>query len=251
MSNNNPSLEDKKKKKKSSFREYAEAIAIAVLIALFIRSFGLEAFKIPSSSMIPTLMIGDHIFVNKFVYGLRLPLTKYRFLEFKKPERGDFIVFMYPKDEGKDYIKRVIGLPGDEVEIDDDNVYVNGEEVKRDEVEVKNQKKKEDLTVVGSEDYKKIPYFKGWKRFTFYEQDLDDKDFLIQYEDYAYRNKKTFTVPEDYYFVMGDNRDNSSDSREWGFVPDENVKGKAMFVWLSLDKDRGGIRFNRFGKWIK
>lgn len=239
------------KKKKSTFREYVEAILTAVLIALVIRSFGIEAFKIPSSSMIPTLLIGDHIFVNKFIYGLRIPLTKIRFAEFSQPKRGDVIVFMYPEGESKDFIKRVVGLPGDMINVSGTEVYVNGEKFARRDLTVSASGPDKKLDVSGSEYYKTIPFFAGWNRFDYFEEQIGKNDFIIQYEKNIYRRDGAFEVPEDSLFVMGDNRDNSSDSREWGFVPLENVKGKAMFVWLSLDKERGGIRLGRTGKWIR
>jgi len=248
--NNNPIDLEKPKKKKSTFREYFEAILTAVLIALFIRSFGIEAFKIPSSSMVPTLLIGDHIFVNKFIYGLRLPLTKIRFLEFRKPKRGEVIVFMYPQDEGKDFIKRVVGLPGDTVTAMGTRLYVNGKEVPHEALTAKPVEGSDKLSVSGSEEVDTIPNFRGWRRFEFFEEEHDDEDYVVQFEKNVFRRDGSFQVPEDHLFVMGDNRDNSSDSREWGLVPMENVKGKAMFVWLSLDKEKGGIRFRRIGTWI-
>jgi signal peptidase I len=249
MSNNN-SVAGNNKKKKSSFREYAEAVITAILIALLIRSFGIEAFKIPSSSMIPTLMIGDHIFVNKFIYGLRIPLTKIRFFEFRKPERGDVIVFIYPKDESKDFIKRVLGLPGDSIRIENENVFVNGKEIPIKEISVFPNKSEDKLMISDSESHKTLPYFRQWRRFDFFDTDIGKEDVIIQYEKNIYHRSGEFNVPENHLFVMGDNRDNSSDSREWGYVPLENVKGKAMFVWLSLNKEKGGIRFKRIGEWI-
>ncbi len=248
--NNNPIDLEKPSKKKSTFREYFEAILTAVLIALFIRSFGIEAFKIPSSSMVPTLLIGDHIFVNKFIYGLRIPLTKIRFLDYRKPKRGEVVVFMYPQDEGKDFIKRVVGLPGDTVTSMGTRLYVNGKEVPHAPLTVEPIEGSEKLAVYGSEENNMIPDFRGWRRFEFFEEENDGEDYIVQYEKNVFRQDGSFQVPEGHLFVMGDNRDNSSDSREWGLVPMENVKGKAMFVWLSLDKEKGGIRFRRIGTWI-
>lgn len=250
MNNNYPEIQNKPKKKKSTFREYAEAIITAILIALFIRSFGIEAFKIPSSSMVPTLMIGDHIFVNKFVYGLRIPLTKIRFFEFRKPKRGDVVVFIYPEDEHKDFIKRVIGLPGDVVNVQGEDLFVNGQRIPKEPVKVTNSDNGKELIVSDNGNIEAIPFFRTWRRFNFFEEELGEEDVIIQYEKNTYHKNGEFKVPENHLFVMGDNRDNSSDSREWGFVPLENVKGKAMFVWLSLNKEKGGIRFDRIGTWI-
>ncbi len=231
----------------------------AVLIAFVIRSFIVEPFKIPSSSMVPTLVIGDHIFVNKFIYGLRIPLTKIRFFQFKTPERGDVIVFLYPDDESKDYIKRVVGLPGDKLRFEGTNVYVNGEKMPHETVVLGKTDDKRVLKVVSGDWGKKLPYVPGWQNLEIFKEETGKADHLVQYErDLYYRPLGSFagvhhgeiTVPEGKYFVMGDNRDNSADSREWGFVPHENLKGKAMFVWLSLDNDHGWLRWKRFGSGI-
>jgi signal peptidase I len=212
-------------KKKGGVREYAEALFSALLIAFFIRSFAVEAFKIPSGSMIPTLLVGDHIFVNKFIYGLRLPFTKIKLLNLETPKRGEAIVFIYPLDESKDFIKRVVGLPGDKIRLDGNEIYINGAKLERKELGVEN----------------------GFEEET---ENLGGRNHLVQYLDRTAFGKREITVPPDHLFMMGDNRDNSSDSREWGFVPIENVKGKAMFIWLSIDYDNTTIRWNRFGKWI-
>lgn len=183
-------------RKKSVFREYLEAAAIAVLLALFIRSFIVQAFKIPSGSMEPTLLIGDHILVNKFLYGIRVPFTQKILFPLKDPGREDVIVFIYPVDKTKDFIKRVIGLPGDKIEVVDGKIHINGK-----------------------------PY--------------DDK--YGYYADTAAKGSNPggnyhygpVTVPENQLFVMGDNRDHSYDSRFWGFVPAESVKGKAFIIYWS------------------
>lgn len=247
-------------KKKSKLREYIEALVTAVIIAFFIRSFIVEPFKIPSSSMVPTLLIGDHIFVNKFIYGLRIPLTKYRFWKFSEPKRGDVVVFLYPEDESKDFIKRVVGLPGDKVKFDGTNVLVNGEKLTHDKLEVEPDPKDERLLDVIKGPWNgKLPYFAGWPNYDFYKEDLGAAKHLTQYEREAvWRSVGKFVaqhggevvVPEGHLFAIGDNRDNSSDGREWGFVPMDNLKGKAMFVWLSLDNDHGWVRWKRFGSWI-
>lgn len=242
---------NKAKKKKGVVREYVEALAVAVLVALFIRSFIFEAFKIPSGSMIPTLSIGDHIFVNKFIYGLRIPLTRTRFFRFTELERGDVVVFIYPEDEGKDFIKRVMGLPGDRVHIDRENITVNDLPIKRHPVEVNPYPgDRRRLLVRDSREYA-IPFVRGWRDFDFYEELTGSSEHIVQYERYMERPTYDIIVPPNSYFVMGDNRDNSADSREWGFVPDGNIKGKAMFVWLSIDRDHGGVRWREFGRWVK
>jgi signal peptidase I len=238
-------------RKKSLFREYAEALITAVLIALVIRAFVIEAFKIPSGSMLPTLSIGDHIFVNKFVYGLRVPFTTWRIVDFREPRRGEVVVFVYPVDRSKDFIKRVIGLPGDRVLVEGKNVWVNGEIFPTRRAEVSEFPGDRRRLVVRDGKQRTIPFVRGWRDFDFFEEDAGGAEHLVQYERNLERNSFEAVVPPGHYFVMGDNRDNSADSREWGFVPKENVKGKAMFVWLPLDKDHGGIRWHEFGRWIE
>lgn len=225
-------------RKKSKLREYVEAIVSALLIAFVLRSFVIEAFKIPSGSMIPTLLVGDHIFVNKFIFGLRVPFTHHYLFRLGEPKRGDVIVFIYPVEEDKDFIKRVVGLPGDRLEIVDNEIKINGEVVGRQSLDAKQ---------VQSE----IPLFPGWEHYDFFEERLGDVTHLVQLDHTSQPEKVAVAVPPDSYFMMGDNRDNSADSREWGFVSRSYIKGKAMFVWLSWDSDGGGVRWNRFGHWIK
>ena len=232
-----------KKSKKGAFREYTEAIIVAVLIALFLRVFVIEAFKIPTGSMIPTLKIGDHIFVNKFIYGLRIPYTKIRFFDFSKPKRGDVAVFIFPLDNSKDYIKRVIGLPGDTIEVMDNTVYVNGGLI--------DKALQEDRAILKNEE--------DTNQFDLFKEQTGGKQHFTQYlkfdepQHYGPRS-----VPPDKIFVMGDNRNRSYDSRGWGFVPMSNIKGKAMFIWLSLNPNHRypwirlpRIRWERFGKLIR
>ena len=241
---------DLSKKRKSVFREYLEALITAGLIALFIRAFVIEAFKIPSGSMIPTLSIGDHIFVNKFIYGLRIPLTTLRYFEYREPKRGEVIVFVYPADRSKDFIKRVIGLPGDDIHIEGTTVSVNGVPLPKTPVEVSEDPADKRALLVKGAAVEKIPYVPDWQNVEFYEEETDGVKHLVQYEKNLARMPADAKVPVGSYFVMGDNRDNSADSREWGFVPEGNLKGKAMFVWLSLDKDQGGVRWREFGRWV-
>jgi len=200
-------------KRKGAIREYAEAILIALAIALVIRTFVVQAFKIPSGSMIPTLEIGDHILVNRFIYGFRIPYTRVRLLPFTTPQRGDVIVFVYPEDNSKDFIKRVVGVGGDTVEIKDKRVYVNG-------------RAWEDPFGVYT-DPRVLP------------KSMDPRD-----------NFGPVKVPPDELFVMGDNRDNSRDSRYWGFVHVGEVKGKAFLIYYSWDSSNHGIRWGRIGKII-
>lgn len=245
-------IEPYHRRKKGKVREYIEAIASAVLIALLIRSFAVEAFKIPSASMVPTLMIGDHIFVNKFIYGLRIPFTKVRFFQYRTPLHGDIIVFIYPEDEGKDFIKRVVGLPGDKIRVDGDDLYVN--DVKQEHTTLSvmtDPTDKRRLLVEDNPFWQQIPFVSHWQDFNFFNESLGDVNHLVQYERDLYHPEHEYTVPAGHLFAMGDNRDHSSDSREWGFVPMDNIKGQAMFVWLSWDSDHGGIRWKRFGHWIR
>ena len=186
----------KKGKKKGVFREYAEAAAIAIILALFIRTFVVQAFKIPSGSMEPTLLVGDHILVNKFLYGVKIPFTNATLIPVSEPKRGDVIVFIYPVDKSKDFIKRVIGLPGDKIEIIGKKIHINGREWEDE---------------------------KG-----FYS---DQGRGAARYE--GKTNFGPVTVPEGHLFVMGDNRNHSYDSRFWGFVPVSSVKGKAFIIYWS------------------
>lgn len=184
--------------KKSVLREYAEAIIIALVLALFIRSFVVQAFKIPSGSMLPTLQIGDHILVNKFYYGIKNPFTGSIFIPIATPHRKDIIVFKYPENPSIDYIKRVVGTEGDRIQIKNKTLFVNGSP---------------------------LPVAQAIHL---------DKETLPS-EESARDNFGPITVPEHSLFVMGDNRDNSHDSRFWGFVPLDNVRGKAFIIYWSWD----------------
>lgn len=184
------------KKKKGVWREYGEAAIIAILLALFIRTFVVQAFKIPSGSMVPTLLVGDHIFVNKFVYGIKIPFLQKTLVPVKNPKRGDVIVFIYPVTKDKDYIKRVIGLPGEKIEINGKKIHIDGK--------------------LFNDPYG--DYRNGLENWGNPEKDCP----------YC-----SVTVPDGHYFVMGDNRGNSQDSRYWGFVPADSIKGKAFIVYWS------------------
>jgi signal peptidase I len=200
------------KSKKSLLWEYVEAIITALILALLIRTFVVQAFKIPSGSMIPTLLIGDHILVNKFLYGTQIPFSDKKILIFREPEKGDIIVFKYPENPTKDFIKRVIATEGDTIEEKNKIVYVNGE------------------PVVETYAYHYDPTMRS---------DSDKRDTFGR-----------ILVPKDKIFVMGDNRDHSYDSRFWGFVDRKEVKGKAFIVYWSWDPDKW-VRFNRIGRLIE
>ena len=196
----------------SKIRENIEVIVIAVVIALFIRTFVVQAYKIPSGSMKDTLLIGDHLLVNKFIYGVKIPFTDGKTLvPIKDPERGDVIVFRYPKEPDKDFIKRVIGIEGDMIVIKNKKLYVNGE----------------------------LKEYKEHVKFTdpiIYPQKFNTRD-----------NFGPIKVPKDSLFVMGDNRDNSHDSRFWGFVKLSEVKGEALIIHWSWKQIGFGVRWNRIG----
>ena len=236
-------MASKKSSRKSKFREYVEAILIAIVLALFIRAYVVQAFKIPSGSMIPTLLIGDHILVNKFIYGVDIPFTDTKTLIFRQPQKGDIIVFSFPKnkekpectsamtnistrlqnawdngnpgylfqDDCKDFIKRVIGIGGDTIEIKDKKVYVNG--------------------VLQHESY------------------IEHTDPTI--EKATRDNFGPFKVPHNSVFVMGDNRDQSYDSRFWGIVSMDEIKGKAFILYWSWNREGtflDKVRWSRIGK---
>ena len=210
----NNQIKPDKLKKKSLVREYIEAFAIAILLALFIRTFIVQAFKIPSGSMKPTLLVGDHLLVNKFIYGIKIPYIDKIIIPAKKPKRGDIIVFKWPKDENKDFIKRVIGIEGDVIEIIDDRLYINNEEIVS--------------TYYGEfndEDYPRV--------IEEFEESIGDVKHHILDQEKRYENKGPYKVPENSVFVMGDNRDNSEDSRYWGFVTLNKIKGKALIIYWS------------------
>jgi len=201
--------------------------------------------------MFPTLLIGDHIFVNKFVYGLRIPFTKIRVWDGRDPLRGEVIIFLYPQDESKDFIKRVVGLPGDRIQVQGHAVSINGSKIETEPLDLQLEASDETyLNVPGEVPYRRITKFEDWKQFVFYRETVGEVKHIDQYSRFFEREDFEATVPEGHYFVMGDNRDFSSDSREWGFVPRPNIKGRAMFVWLSINNEKLGIRIHRFGKWI-
>ena len=208
-----------RKKTKSVFREYAEAIFIALLLALFIRTFILQAFKIPSGSMEKTLLIGDHILVSKFAYGIHIP-NEIPFLNIKLfddiilsqevPKRGEIIVFKYPKNESRDFIKRVVGIPGDILEVRRQKVYINNQLYEEEHV---------------------------------WHTEMPQNDRFVPRDDFG-----PVIVPPKHLFMMGDNRENSQDSRFWGFLNINKVKGKALMIYWSWNAVDSWVRFDRFGK---
>ena len=230
-SGNTPSKNPKLQKK--WIIENVLSLGLALLIVLMIRSSVVEAFKIPSGSMIPTLLIGDHIFVNKFAYGFKLPFSDWvmdhpvYLIKREPPKRGDIIVFKYPRDESFYYIKRVVGIPGDKIEQRNKVLYINDQIVNRDLIQ--GQSTETLFKILNDSKYTSAS-------IDVFNEKLNDANHLIMLEKTSYINDSfgPITVPSESLFVMGDNRDFSNDSRFWGFVPMKNVKGKAMVVWLSL-----------------
>ncbi|MGX2031478.1 signal peptidase I [Methylocaldum gracile] len=217
--------------KEPTIVEYARSFFPIVLIVLLLRSFLVEPFRIPSGSMMPTLLIGDFILVNKYTYGIRLPVLNTKIVEMGEPERGDIVVFRFPKDPKVDYIKRVIGLPGDRIAYYNKQLYVNGEAIKQ--------------TAIA--EYQGVGQGSVMNGARLLSEDLKgvNHDILIREGQPSVQGE--FTVPEGQYFVMGDNRDNSNDSRYWGTVPESHLVGKAFFIWMSWDWENGGIAFDRLG----
>lgn len=210
--------------------EYARSFFPVILAVLFLRSFLVEPFRIPSGSMLPTLFVGDFILVNKFTYGLRLPVLHTKILPLNAPERGDVMVFRFPREPSVDYIKRVVGLPGDEIKYVDKQLFINGEPVP--------------LQPQGI--YTEVSSGMAAPSADLFIEQLGGVSHDVLHQARPGRNGN-WTVPEGHYFVMGDNRDNSNDSREWHWVPEQNIVGKAFFVWLSWDKVGKSIRWNRIG----
>jgi signal peptidase I len=210
--------------RKSTLREYSESIGVAVAVALLLRAFVVEAFQIPSGSMIPTLEIGDHIFVSKFAYGLSVPFTNNKVMQYAQPARGDVIVFKFPLDTSTDYIKRVVGLPGDTVEVRRQELFVNGQRVPRERVPRDCHYSEPGPHGPPSEEHDCELWIEtlGSRRHeTIFEPPQTGRDY------------PRHVVPAGHVFVMGDNRDNSSDSRVWGDVDLNLIKGRALIVWWS------------------
>jgi len=221
--------------------EYSAGLFPVIALVFVLRSFLFEPFKIPSGSMVPTLLIGDLILVNKFTYGVRLPVIHTKVLELGSPKHGDVMVFRFPKDPSVDYIKRVVALPGDTVSYEANRISINGQPVP----------------------LKEAPEFFDADRLTYYRQyleklgeidhkiltELDKSNFISGVEAFPFRDQCNYSrtgltckVPAGHYFVMGDNRENSLDSRFWGFVPEANIVGKAFFIWMNFSD------FSRIGR---
>ncbi len=228
--------------------EYAKSFFPVILVVFFIRSFLIEPFKIPSGSMIPTLHVGDFILVNKFTFGIRLPIIDKKIIQINNPQRGDVMVFHYPEDPSLDYIKRVIGLPGDTVEYRGKHLRINGvEQLQQDDGEYNYVET--GLNFVHTE--KKIEALGERKHALLVNPDMPTVRLNSVAEFNGRENCSYDTdlvrckVPEGEYFMMGDNRDNSRDSRYWGFVPDKNIVGKAFFIWMNFsDLKRVGLSIN-------
>jgi len=213
--------------------EYSVSFFPVILVVFLLRSFVVEPFKIPSGSMIPTLQVGDFILVNKFAYGIRLPIVNEKVIPIGEPRRGDVMVFRYPDDPSLDYIKRVVGLPGDRVEYRDKRLIINGHPIA--ERQISDYLSKDTMQY----------YSHYLEKLDGVEHqiliDANAPSFVPQVKAFPYSQDCKYNadslvckVPAGHYFVMGDNRDNSSDSRVWGFVPEANIVGKAFFIWLNL-----------------
>ena len=214
--------------------EYARSFFPVLLLILLFRSFLAEPFKIPSGSMMPTLLVGDFILVNKFAYGLRLPVLNTKILAVGEPKRGDVFVFRYPENPKEDYIKRVIGLPGDEITYRNKTLFINGKEIPESYLGPYTGPTEPSNRMNGAQ--VKLEQLEG----------VDHR--IMELPQFQIGHEGTWKVPDGYYFAMGDNRDNSLDSRFWGFVPEANLVGKALVIWMNWDD---GIDFGRIGTLIK
>jgi signal peptidase I len=225
--------------KEPAWVEWGADFFPVILIVFVLRSFLFEPFKIPSGSMIPTLLVGDFILVNKYTYGIRLPVINKKIISINEPQRGDVMVFRYPEDPSLDYIKRVVGIPGDVVAYQNKRLSINGQPVEMNKTAdylhpERLYYSEQYLSKLGEVEYRFL-------------NDADAPAFIPDAARFPYRENCTYNaagvtckVPEGHYFMMGDNRDNSRDSRAWGFVPEENIVGKAFFIWLNFS-DLGRI----------
>lgn len=215
--------------------EYSKSFFPVLFIVLILRAFIAEPFRIPSGSMMPTLLVGDFILVNKFAYGLRLPVLHSRLSDSEGPERGDVVVFRYPKNQSVDYIKRVVGLPGDHVAYYNKQLFINGQPANQ----------------IVEDEYQNIDPQRADSGQLFLNEDLlgVSHDILIDQNKYSMEGE--YIVPPRSYFVMGDNRDNSNDSRFWGVVPEENLVGKAFMIWMNWDFSGNSLDLTRVGNTIR
>lgn len=215
--------------------EYARSFFPVILVVFLLRSFLVEPFRIPSGSMIPTLWTGDFILVNKFSYGIRLPILNAKIVDIGEAKRGDVVVFRYPDDPSTDYIKRVVGLSGDHIAYHDKTVFINGVEASQ--------------RFVGpyTEFSTGIPLP---SRLQVESLNAVEHKLVIHPGFFGRLEEGEWTVPQGSYFVMGDNRDNSNDSRAWGFVPEKNLVGRAFMIWMNWNGANGGVTWNRIGEMI-
>jgi signal peptidase I len=229
-----------KREEEPWYLDFSRSFFPVLLLVFLLRGFVAEPFRIPSGSMLPTLELGDFILVNKYSYGLRLPITNTKILEIGEPERGDVVVFRFPPEPTSNYIKRLIGLPGDVIEYRRQTLFVNGKKIE----------------TIKTDDYIQEGKSESQYQFTQFlpigdaDGDYVSASLLIRKKSHPNSNAGRWVVPEGHYFMMGDNRDNSHDSRSrsFTFVPDENIVGKALFVWMSWNLGSGGgFDFQRFG----
>jgi signal peptidase I len=216
--------------------EYSRSLFPVLLIVLVFRSFLFEPFKIPSGSMIPTLLVGDFIVVNKFSYGVRLPVLNSKIIDTGSPQRGDVVVFRYPEDPSVNFIKRAVGLPGDTIVYRDKQVFVNGDLVSG--------------KAAGRFESNAVKCSTPAADAMLFNEQLGEKNHPILLHDRSRSRNGQWVVPENHYFMMGDNRDRSNDSRMWGFVPEENLLGRAIGIWLNFDFDKGCADLSRVGNKI-
>ncbi|HEX4895099.1 MAG TPA: signal peptidase I [Solimonas sp.] len=220
----------------SSFIDFCVSFFPVILLVLVLRSFIAEPFRIPSGSMIPTLLVGDFILVNKFAYGVRDPVLHTKFIATGEPERGDIAVFRWPVDPSKDFIKRIVGLPGDRIVYRDKQLYINGEPATLDPA---------GAYTVSS------PGFSGPRMVYRMNENLLGVQHQVLVDPNRGADDFEFIVPPGEYFAMGDNRDGSDDSRFWGTVPERNLVGKAFFIWMSWDSAETWVDFSRIGTIIR
>ncbi len=230
MSETMKDLEATTTAKKPVWREWIESLLVIGLIAVVIRSFIVAPFVIPSSSMVPTLLVGDYLFVSRYNYGFRIPFTDIQLLA-SEAKRGDIVVFDYPEDRSKDYIKRIVGVPGDKIVYKNNELFING--------------KKIPLTPIGS--YAYVMGDKSSDVSQAYQEQLFDVEHTVLRKTYSIRDGQ-WIVPEGHYFMLGDNRNNSRDSRFWGFVPQEYLVGKAVVIWWSWNAANNSVRWDRLGR---
>lgn len=215
--------------------EYSRSFFPIILIVLVLRSFIVEPFRIPSGSMMPTLLVGDFILVNKFSYGIRLPVVNKKVIETGQPKRGDVVVFQYPENPSIDYIKRVVGLPGDRVGYKNKQIFINGQPVA--------------LSNLGT--YIGTGSGTSMSGAGMFQEQLGDANHKILVRPNSPSANGEIEVPAGHFFVMGDNRDNSRDSRIWGFLPEKYLKGKAFMIWMNWDSGADGVAWGRIGTTIR